>query len=35
MYINHHDYDKSNLIIAYVILDGKVSVTTNLFIEVS
>ena len=35
MYINHPDYDKVNLIIVYVILDGKFSVTAILFTEVS
>ena len=35
VYINHPDYDKSNLIIAYVTLDGKVSVNAILFTEVS
>ena len=35
MYINHPDPDKGNLIIAYVTLDGKFSVTAILFTEVS
>ena len=35
MYINHPDYNKGNLIIAYVTLDGKFSVTAILIIEVS
>ena len=35
MYINHSDCDKGNLIIAYVALDGKFSVTAMLFTEVS
>ena len=29
MYINHPDSDKGNLIIAYVTLDGKFSVTLH------
>ena len=33
MYINHPDSDKGNLIIAYVTLDGKFSVTAILFTE--
>ena len=35
VYINHPDYDKGNLIIAYVTLDSKFSVTAILFTEVS
>ena len=35
VYINYPDYDKGNLIIAYVTLDGKFSVTAVLFTEVS
>ena len=35
MYINHPDSDKGDLIIAYVTLDGKFSVTAILFTEVS
>ena len=35
MYIKHADSDKGNLIIAYVTLDGKFSVTAILFTEVS
>ena len=31
MYINHPDSDKGNLIIAYVTLDGKFSITAILF----
>ena len=35
VFINHPDSDKGNLIIAYVTLDGKSSVTAILFTEVS
>ena len=35
VYLNHPDFDKSNLMIVYVTLDGKVSVTAILFTEVS
>ena len=35
VYINHPDYDKGNLIIAYVTLDDKFYVTAILFTEVS
>ena len=35
MNINHTDFDKGNLIIAYVTLDGKFSVTATLFTEIS
>ena len=35
MYINYPDSDEGNLIIAYVIIDGKFSVTVILFTEVS
>ena len=35
MYINHPDYGKGNLIIAYVTLDGKFSITAILVTEVS
>ena len=39
LYINFPDYDKGNLMIAYVTLDGKLSVTAfvavSLFTEVS
>ena len=35
MYINHPDSDEGNLIIAYVTVDGKFSVTVILFTEVS
>ena len=31
VYINHPDYDKGNLIIVYVTLDGRFSVTAILF----
>ena len=33
MYINHPESDKGNLIIAFVTLDGKFSVTAILFAE--
>ena len=35
MYINHPDFDKGNLIIAYVTLGGIFSVTAIVFTEVS
>ena len=35
MYINHSDSDKDNLIIAYVTLDDKYSVSATLFTEIS
>ena len=35
MYINNPDADKGNLIIAYVTLNGKFSVTAILLTEVS
>ena len=35
MYINHLDSAKDNLIIDYITLDGRFSVTAILFTEVS